>query len=324
MKSYRVPNTDLNVSRIGYGCMELGGSWDRTPLTKSLRSRAAQLIATAIEQGITLFDHADIYTYGKSEAVFGEVLRQLPGARDQIVLQSKCGIRLRDDPGPGDPARYDFSHEHIVRAVEGSLGRLNTDHLDILLLHRPDALVEPEEVAGAFAELRQSGKARYFGVSNHNAGQIALLQRHLDQPLVINQVELNLLHAHLIDDGVSANQEGERYAAAAGTLDYCRLHDVMIQAWSPVARGRLINPPAKADQRTRKTAALVAELAQAKRTSKEAIVLAWLLKHPARIQPIVGTTTRDRLIASCLADAQDLSREEWYALFAAGRGASVP
>jgi predicted oxidoreductase len=324
MKSYRIPRSDLEVSRIACGCMGLGGSWDRRSLTAALRSRAARLIETALEHGITLFDHADIYTWGKSEAVFGEALKELPGARERMVLQTKCGIRFPDDPRPGDPARYDFSRAHIIRAVEGSLRRLGTDRLDILLLHRPDALVEPEEVAGAFAELRQSGKVRHFGVSNHNAAQIALLQKHLDQPLVINQVELNIVHSYLIDDGVSANQESDRYAGAAGTLDYCRLHEVMIQAWSPVARGKLINPPARADKRTRRTAGLVAELARAKRTSKEAIALAWLLKHPARIQPIVGSTRRDRLIASCLADGVDLSREEWYALFAAGRGAPVP
>lgn len=324
MNSYRMPHTDLTVSRIGYGCMDLGGSWGRAPLTGALRSRAAQLVATAIEQGITLFDHADIYTHGKSEAVFGEVLRQLPGARDGIVLQSKCGIRLAGDPRPGDPPRYDFSRQHIVRSVEGSLRRLRTDHLDILLLHRPDPLIDPEAVAEAFAELRMSGKVRYFGVSNHHAAQIALLQKHLDQPLVVNQVELNVLHAHLIDDGVSANQEGGRYAGATGTLDYCRTHEVMIQAWSPVAKGALIHPPAKADRRRRNAAALVAKLARAKGTSREAVALAWLLKHPARIQPIVGTTRRDRLVASCLADRVELSREEWYALFVAGRGAPVP
>lgn len=324
MKSYRIPHSDLDVSRIAYGCMDLGGNWGPAPLTSALRSRAAGLVAAAIEQGITLFDHADIYTHGKSEAVFGEVLGELPGAREGIVLQSKCGIRLQDDPRPGDPPRYDFSHVHIVRSVEGSLRRLGTDHLDLLLLHRPDPLVEPGELARAFAELRQSGKVRYFGVSNHNAAQIALLQKHLDQPLVVNQVELNILHSHLIDDGVSANQEGDRYAGAAGTLDYCRQHEVMIQAWSPVAKGKLIHPPAKADRRTRSTAALVAKLARAKGTTKEAIALAWLLRHPAGIQPIVGTTKRDRLIASCLADGVELNREEWYALFAAGRGAPVP
>ncbi len=324
MKSYRIPHTDLDVSRIGYGCMNLGGSWDRTPLTKTERSRAAGVIATAIEQGITLFDHADIYACGKSETVFGEALQRLPGARDQIVLQSKCGIRFEDDPQPGDPARYDFSYQHILRAVEGSLRRLNTDHLDILLLHRPDALVEPEEVAKAFAELKRSGKVRYFGVSNHTAAQMALLQKHLDQPLVINQVELNLLHADLINDGIVANLEADRYQAAAGTLDYCRLHQVMLQAWSPVAKGSLIDPPSKAEKRVRTTAELVAALAKTKHISKEAIALAWLLRHPAGIQPLVGTTDRERLVASCLADRLDLSREEWYALFAAARGAPLP
>ena len=267
---------------------------------------------------------ADLYTYGKSEAVFGEVLQQIPGARDRLVIQSKCGIRFQDDPRPGDPARYDFSCSHIVQAVEGSLRRLHTDHLDILLLHRPDALVEPEEVASAFDQLRRSGKVRHFGVSNHTAAQIALLQKHLDQPVVVNQLELNLLHGHLISEGLVANLVGDQYAAASGTLDYCRLHDIMIQAWSPVAKGHLINPPRGASQRTRKAAARVAALAKAKGTTREAIALAWLLRHPARIQPLVGTTNRDRLVASCRADEIELSREEWYGLLEVARGTSVP
>jgi predicted oxidoreductase len=324
VQSYRIPHTDLDVSRIGYGCLKLGGGWDRTPLGRTERSRAAGLIATALDRGITLFDHADIYTYGKSEAVFGEVLQQLTGVRDTIVIQSKCGIRLPDDPEPGNPPRYDFSYDHLLRAVEGSLRRLRTGHLDVLLLHRPDALVEPEEVAHAFADLRRSGKVRYFGVSNHTAAQMALLQKHLDQPLVINQVELNMLHAHLIADGIGANREGGPYAAASGTLDYCRVHGIMLQAWAPVAGGTLIDPPPGADERVRKTAARVAELAQDKSTSREAVVLAWLLRHPARIQPIIGTTNPDRLVASCLADRLDLSREEWYDLFVTARGTSLP
>jgi predicted oxidoreductase len=253
VKSYRVPHTDLDVSCLGHGCMNLGGSWDRTLLSSAQRSRGAHVIATAIEHGITLFDHADIYTSGKSEAVFGEGLQQLPGARDQIVIQSKCGIRLQDDPQPGAPARYDCSYHHILRAVEGSLRRLHTSHLDVLLLHRPDALVEPEEVAKAFADLQHGGKVRYFGVSNHTAAQMALLQQHLDQPLVINQVELNLLHAHLISDGMVANWAGEQYTAAAGTLDYCRMHNIMLQAWAPVAGGKLIDPPPEPEERVRKT-----------------------------------------------------------------------
>jgi predicted oxidoreductase len=260
----------------------------------------------------------------RSEAVFGEMLQQLPGVRDTIVIQSKCGIRFRDEPQPGDPPRYDLSYHHMLRAVEGSLRRLHTSHLDVLLLHRPDPLVEPEEVAKAFTELQRSGKVRYFGVSNHTAAQMALLQRHLDQPLVINQVELNLLHAHLINDGIGANQEGVPHTAACGTLDYCRVHDIMIQAWAPVAGGTLIDPPAGAEERVRKTAERVAEWAKDKGTSREAIVLAWLLRHPAHIQPIIGTTTPDRLVASRIADRLELTREEWYALLVTARGASLP
>jgi predicted oxidoreductase len=179
-------------------------------------------------------------------------------------------------------------------------------------------------VAQAFSVLQRSGKVRYFGVSNHTAAQMALLQRHLEQPLVINQVELNLLHAHLITDGIGANQAGVPHTAAGGTLDYCRVHDIMLQAWAPVAGGALIDPPPGAEARVRQTAARVAAWAHDKATSREAVVLAWLLRHPARIQPIVGTTSPDRLVASCLADRLELSREEWYALLVSARGASLP
>lgn len=324
MKTYRIPHTELQVSRIGYGCMNLGGEWGRTPLTADLRLRAARLVAAAVEHGITLFDHADIYTLGKSEAVFGEVLQQSPGLRQKIVLQSKCGIRLEDDSQAGDPGRYDFSCDHIVRAVEGSLRRLQTDYLDILLLHRPDPLVEPDEVDRAFDQLRRSGKVRYFGVSNHTAPQIELLKKSVSQPMVVNQLELNLLHAHLIEDGILANQEDNRYTGAAGTLDYCRLHDILIQAWAPVAGGKLIDPPQASDERARRAARQVAKLAEERGVTREAVALAWLLRHPASIQPIVGTTNVERLVASCQADDVTLSREEWYALFVAGRGGPVP
>jgi predicted oxidoreductase len=320
----RIANTDLDVSRLAYGCMQLGGTWDRKPLGEGDTARAERLVHTALEQGINLFDHADIYTYGKSEAVFGEVLRRQPGLRGQIVLQTKCGIRFPDDPQAGDPGRYDFSYEHILRAVAGSLRRLQTDHVDLLLLHRPDALVEPDEVARAFDELERAGQVRYFGVSNHTPGQIELLRRSVRQPLVVNQVELSLLHAPLINDGVVANQAPGAYQAAAGTLDYCRLHDITVQAWGAVANGRLIDPPARAEPRVRAAAKAVADLAKAKGTSREAIALAWLLRHPAGIQPLVGTTQPARISASCQADAVTLSREEWYRLFAAARGAAMP
>ncbi|MDP1698432.1 MAG: aldo/keto reductase [Xanthomonadaceae bacterium] len=324
MKTLPIPHTDLVVSRIALGCMQLGGSWDDAALSGSVRSRALRLVSAAVEQGINLFDHADIYTHGKSEAVFGDVLQQVPGLRQRIVIQSKCGIRFADTPNTGDPARYDFSHAHITASVEASLRRLRCDHLDILLLHRPDPLIEPEQVASAFDALHGSGKVRYFGVSNHNAGQIALLQRYLAQPLVINQLELSLLHTQLIDDGIMVNAAAATYAAASGTLDYCRAQELLIQAWSPLAGGALIAPPAQASPQVHAAAGQVAALADAHGTSREAIVLAWLLRHPAAIQPVVGTTKVDRLLACCQADAVSLSREDWYRLYHAARGMPLP
>lgn len=320
MQTYPIPNTSLSWSRLGYGCMQIGGKWDNSPLTQAERTRAAALLDAALDEGITLFDHADIYTRGKSESVFGEALKAHPGVRDKIFLQSKCGIRFANDPTPGLVGRFDFSYEHILRTVEGSLRRLQTDYLDVLLLHRPDPLVEPEEVARAFDELEAAGKVRYFGVSNHTPGQMALLRKYVRQPFVVNQLELNLLHSEMIEDGVLANQTANHYTGQTGILDYCRLHGILIQAWSPVAGGKLIDPPRGADERTRQAAAAVKQLAEAKGVSREAIALAWLMRHPAGVQPIVGTTNVERLRRSAQADAVTLSREEWYGLWVAARG----
>ena len=322
MKTYPLAD-GLTASRIGYGCMHLSRAWDASPITTEERRNAQRLVETALAHGITLFDHADIYARGKSEQVFGDVLRASPGLRAKMVLQSKCGIRFADDP-PGAPQRYDFSHAHIVASVEGSLARLGVDHLDILLLHRPDPLVEPDEVARAFDALHASGKVRHFGVSNHTPGQIDLLRRHVRQPLVANQVEISLLHLPLIDEGVVANTTGHAYASAAGTLDYCRLHDIRVQAWSPLASGKLASTSEFSDPAVRDTATLLRQLADAKGVTPEAIQLAWLLRHPAGIQPIVGTTDPVRLVACAAADEVPLSREEWYALFTAARGGRVP
>jgi len=322
MKTYPLAD-GLPASRIAYGCMQLSRAWDATPVTADERRHAQRLVETALAHGITLFDHADIYARGKSEQVFGDVLRASPGLRERMVLQSKCGIRFADDP-PGAPQRYDFDHAHIVASVEGSLARLGVDHLDVLLLHRPDALVEPEEVARAFDDLHAAGKVRHFGVSNHTAGQIDLLRHHVRQPLVANQLEVSLLHHPLIDEGVVANTTGHAYAAAAGTLDYCRLHGIRVQAWSPLAGGKFATASEFSDPVVRETSALLRRTADAKGVTPEAIQLAWLLRHPAGIQPIVGTTDPVRLAACCAADGVELSREEWYALFTAARGGRVP
>lgn len=324
MKTYRLAGTELDVSRIVYGCMGLCESWDGTPYTAEEVKHAIALTETALAQGINFFDHADIYARGNSEAVFGEVLKAMPGVRERIVLQTKCGIRFAGTPAEDSPGRYDFSYEHIVQSVDGSLSRLGVEQIDLLLLHRPDPLMEPEEVARAFDAVRGAGKVRYFGVSNFSAAQVALLQEALDMPLVVNQLEISLLHHHLINEGVGINQTGYPYAATTGTLDYCRLHGLRVQAWTPVARGKIFDPPKDGPENAHAVSEAIAALARAKDTSKEAIALGWLLRHPAGIQPVVGTSTIARLIDACQADAVSMSREEWYTLFTAARGKAVP
>ena len=324
MQQYRIPHTEIDVSRIAYGCMNIGGGWDDEPLTDADRAKAEDMVLAAVDHGINFFDHADIYRKGKAELAFRDVLDNNPGLRDRIVIQSKCGIRFADDPEPGNPARYDFSYEHIMRSTNGILERLGIGQLDILLLHRPDALVEPEEVARAFDELAATGRVRFFGVSNHDADQIALLQKFLDMPLVVNQVQLSVLHSHVIDKGVRVNVGEDRYAAAGGVLELCRLADMQVQAWSPLAGGQPVSPADDAPAHVQAVAQRIAELAQRYDTSREAIALAWLLRHPAGIVPVIGTTNRERLANCCLADDVELSREEWYELFVLGRGRPLP
>ncbi len=324
MKKYKIANTDLEVSKVAYGCMGIGGSWDDSPLTDKVITKAAEAITTALENGINFFDHADIYKKGKSELVFGKILKEMKNIRDKIIIQSKCGIRFKGNPNPNSPGRYDFSYEHIINSVDNSLKRLGTEYLDILLLHRPDPLMEPEEVAKAFDEVRKKGKVRYFGVSNFNGNQISLLQNSLDNPLVVNQIEISLLHHHVINDGILANQLSGNYAAATGILDYCKLNKIQVQAWSPVALGKIFNPVPDSDEKEKQLANQISIYAEEKRTSKEAIALAWLLKHPVGIQPVIGTTNPERIKNSCLADDIELSREEWYTLFTIARGAPVP
>ena len=324
MKRYTIPKTDLEVSRLAYGTWHLGGTWDKTPHTDEIRTRANDLVVRAYELGINHIDLADIYTLGKSDEVVGYALKQNPGLRENLVLQEKAGIIVGSDPDFGPPSRYDFSFDHLVKAVETSLKRLGTDYVDLLAFHRPDPLVDLEEVARAAAHLHKEGLVRYFGVSNHSVAQLALLQKHLDQPLVVNQLELSLLHPYLISGGVMVNRTDAPFAHTDGTLEYCRLHDIMIQAWSPVAGGRLFKVADDAPQNERDAAALIAKLAEEKGTTKEGVALAWLLRHPAGIQPILGTEKTSRLTDCVQADAVELTRREWYSLLEAARGKSVP
>jgi predicted oxidoreductase len=351
VKTYTISHTDLVVSRIGYGCAQLysverllpameRGDWQvlakamrafrAEPVSSAALDKAARLIHTAHTQGITLFDHADIYGLGHCEAVFGEVLKKSPGLRNQMVIQSKCGVRSQDDPHDGDPLRFDFSRQHIVSSVEGSLTRLGTDRLDILLLHIPDALVEPDEVAQAFDELHAGGKVRYFGVCNHTAAQIERLKKSLRQPLVINQLHVALEYPHLIADGMESNREAsgritEGYTGVAGTLDYCLLNDIQVQAFSPLRASdhhppKLLNPVANATPEVRHAAQVLAGIAKSKDSTPSAVALAWLLRHPGRILPIIGATNLEHIKENCAADGTSLSREEWYSLFTAAAG----
>lgn len=327
LKKQNIKGTNLEVSRIVFGCMNLGNSRSgENSSLEELKRDAVKSINAALEEGINFFDHADIYGKTKSDEVFSAIWDTNKELRDKIILQTKCGIRFAGEPNTGDPGRYDFSYEHIINSVEASLKRLKTDYVDILLLHRPDPLVEPEEVARAFDELNTSGKVRYFGVSNHNGIQIDLLKKHLNQQIVVNQMELNILHSNLFNAGVITNQNfPEKPVRGEGTIEYCRLNEITIQAWSPLALGWLSgNMPSDADDRIRNTELLVRKLAEEKGVSSEAIVIAWLLRHPAKIQPIVGTRNVDRIKASCQADSIELSRIEWNKLFIEGRGAVLP
>ena len=324
MQTCKIPHTDLLVSRLAYGCAGLI-AWNKDEVSAGDIAKAARVVNTAYDNGITFFDHADIYAFGKSEMVFGEVLKQSPGLRDKLVIQSKCGQRLPDGWQRGDPIRADLSREHIVSSVEGSLKRLRTDRLDILLLHLPDALVEPQEVAQAFDELSSSGKVRYFGVSNHTAAHIQKLQKSVRQPIVANQIHLGLAHAFAFTDGMEftlqmANgataDRGYMGIAGTGTMDYCCVHDIQLQAWSPL-RSALLNPAANSSPELTRTAQLLVDLAQQKQTTASVIALAWLLRHPAGIVPIMGAGNPDHIIENCAADGVKLSREEWYDLLAA-------
>ncbi len=304
-----------------YGCMMLGGGFDDRPLGEAERRRAWAALDAAFACGIKFFDHADIYCHGKSEVVFGEWLRGRGHSRENLVIQSKCGIRLA---GGGLPGRYDLSFDHLVGSVESSLRRLQTPYLDLLLLHRPDPLVEPEEVARAFDQLQREGKVRGFGVSNHSPAQIDLLRAHVAQPLLVNQLEYNPLHAVLHDAAIHANTR-ECGPPGEGTIEYCRQHGLRLQAWAALAKGRLSGGDEEgADSRVRAAAALVRDLAQGWDVPPEAVIVAWIRRHPADFQPVIGTTQPERIRAAQRGLELRFSREQWYALYTAASGRPVP
>lgn len=308
--------------RAVYGCMGLGGSWDDEPIGAQDVAEAEAAVQAALDAGFTMFDHADIYRNGKAEAVFGEVLSRATGLRERIVLQTKCGIRLADGDRPGI---YDLRGTSIVQRVEESLARLRTDVLDVLLLHRPDPLADPEDIAKALMSLHEQGLVRHFGVSNMNAAQIAHLQAHLGVPLVVNQLEMSLHRRDWVEDGVLVNTPASAANGfPAGTVEHCRRNDIALQAWAPLAQGRFTGRQQTETERA--TAQLVAELAEAKGTTPEAVVLWWLQRHPARIAPVIGSTNPQRVLAcrDAVQREPDLTHEEWYRLWITARGEALP
>ncbi|WP_328536395.1 aldo/keto reductase [Streptomyces sp. NBC_00344] len=308
---------DVRESRLLYGCMGLGGSWDETPYTAADISHAEAAVEAALAIGITAFDHADIYRHGKSEAVFGEVLARAPELRERIVLQTKCGIRL---PSGSRPGFYDLRGASITRSVEESLARLRTDVIDVLLLHRPDPLADPEQIASTLTSLHGQGLVRHFGVSNMSAAQIVYLQTHLDLPLIVNQLEMSLARRDWVESGVLVNTPaGSAHGFPLGTVEHCSSNGIQLQAWAALAQGRFSDGRTPASQ-------LVTAVAERKHTTPETILLWWLQRHPARIAPVIGTSNPHRIHA-CLDAVRgepDLTHEEWYELWTAARDSPLP
>lgn len=297
----------LEVPQIGLGCMRVLG------LSKT---EMEAYYHTSMELGINFFDHADIYGDGECESHFADSIGMTPALREKITLQIKCSII----PGVG----YDFSKEHILASVDGCLKRLKTDYADILLLHRPDALVEPEEVTEVFERLEKSGRVKYFGVSNQSASQIALLSRYLKKDTIIaNQMQLSIAYCPMIDFGLNTNTlKPEAIDRDNGTLDYCRLNNITIQAWSPFLFGcfeGVFIGHEKFPELNRK----LDEIAEKYAATPTAVAVAWISRHPAKIQTIVGTTNAGRLREIAESCNFTLTREEWYALYMAA-GKSLP
>ncbi|CAM3758987.1 aldo/keto reductase family oxidoreductase [Erysipelothrix urinaevulpis] len=299
MKKIKLGTSNLMVSEIGLGCMRMA---DKTV------DEAKAVIKASLQNGINFFDHADIYGKGKSEEIFAQAIKELGIKREDIIIQSKCGI---------DNGTFNFSKDHILKAVDGILERLNTDYLDVLLLHRPDALVEPNEVNDAFRILHASGKVRWFGVSNQSAYQMELLQSGVDYPLIANQVQFSLKHTNLIDHGFNVNMNHESgIYRGAGIIEYARLNHQTLQAWSPFYSGYFESIFIDNDEFIELNMCLE-KMAKKYDVSKEAIAVAWILRHPAQIQVLVGSMTPSRINKIAKAGTFKLSHNEWYELYKA-------
>ncbi len=296
MYNINLGKSDLSVPTVAVGCMRIAEMSEK---------EISAFIDTALEHSANFFDHADIYGGGKCEEVFGKAVP--PSLREKLIIQTKCGIV------PGK--MFDFSYEHITESVNGSLKRLGTDYIDVLLLHRPDALMEPEEVARAFSELKATGKVRNFGVSNQNPHQIQLLQNALDMPICVNQLQFGIMHTPMIQSGVNVNMYNDSATNRdGGVLDFCRLNEITIQPWSPMQYG-FFEGCFIDNEKFPELNETLQNIADKYGVSKTTVAIAWILRHPAKMQPVTGTTNLIRLKDSFRATEISLSREEWYEIY---------
>lgn len=296
MKQIQLGQSNLKVSDIALGCMRM---------SNLEISEAAKVLDASIAGGINFFDHADIYGGGESEVVFSQAIKELNVSRENLILQSKCGITKQG---------FNFSKGHIVDSVDGILKRLDTDYLDLLVLHRPDALMEPEEIASAFNELEKNGKVRQFGVSNQNPQQIELLKTAIEQPLVVNQLQFGLKHTGMLDEGFNVNNIYQGEQPSAGLLEYSRREKMTIQAWSPLQYGYFEGVFIGHEKFPELNAALD-KLANKYEVSSSAIAIAWILRHPAKMQVLLGSMNVSRIESMIKATDVYLTHEEWYDLY---------
>ncbi len=304
----------MRSSRLAYGCWRVAGTWDPAAVTPENRAAGRKAILTAYEAGYTLFDNADIYAGGEAERILGTALKEAPGMREAVLVATKCGVRPAGTPHPDAPQRYDFSSEHILQSCEASLKRLGIETIDLYMLHRPDYLADPEDIAKAFSKLKADGKVRYFGVSNFRPSLVTALQVVLPMPIVVHQVEISLAKLDAFTDG---------------TLDQCLIEKITPMAWSPLAAGligggarRLL--PAQKSYQPEKFLSELEAVAQQRGANRTTVALSWLLKHPSGIQPVVGSVNPERIRDAAKAADLELTREEWYRLLLAARGEPLP
>ena len=306
--------SSLSSSRLAYGCWRVAGSWNPAEVTEQSRAEGIRAILAAYEAGYTLFDTADIYCHGESERILGETLKAASGMRERVVVATKGGIRPAGDPTTDAPSRYDFSATHLIGACERSLRRLGIETIDLYMLHRPDYLADPAEIARAFSELKAAGKVRWFGISNFRPTLVTALQVACPMPLVVHQIEISLARLDAFTDG---------------TLDQCLIERITPMAWSPLAAGllgagakRLL--PAQESYQPEKFLPALEAVAQARGVNRTTVALSWLLNHPSKILPVIGSTNPERIRQAAAAVELRLTREEWYRLLIAARGEPLP